>query len=181
MRQWAIQQLVVLTSAPKIFAQLRWIVNECMNEWFRRKHGPDPHSFCLQMMLLMLYRTHELVSAKIHTMAFSSCQRWAHRIVRSCRGLFHNEQKTYFCSASHSESSFSAKTQPFELNLNFLDRAEYRLQHMCKNGNISYNCWREFRNTLRARVFQMSIFKQFFKCSHFYIYYSRYPALTKKV
>jgi hypothetical protein len=49
-------------------------------------------------------------------------------------GLFHKEQKTYFyeqksyfCGASHSETSFSAKTQPFELSLNFLDRAEYRL------------------------------------------------------
>ena len=51
---------------------------------------------------------------------------------------------------------------------------------MCKNGNISCNCWRDFKNTLSARVFQMSIFKQFFKCSHFYICYSRYSALSKK-
>jgi hypothetical protein len=50
------------------------------------------------------------------------------------RDLFHKEQKTYFygqksyfCGASHSETSFSAKTQPFELSLNFLDRTEYRL------------------------------------------------------
>ncbi len=35
-----------------------------------------------------------------------------------------------FCGALHSESSFSAKAQPFELSINFLDRAEYQLQHV---------------------------------------------------
>ena len=51
---------------------------------------------------------------------------------------------------------------------------------MCINGNVSCNYWRDFKNTLNARVFQMSIFKQFFKSSHFYICYSRYSALSKK-
>ena len=35
-----------------------------------------------------------------------------------------------FFDAIYSESSFSAKTQPFELSLSFLDRAENQLQHM---------------------------------------------------
>jgi hypothetical protein len=47
---------------------------------------------------------------------------------------------------SHTESSFSAKSQPFELNLDFLNREGYQLQNLNREGYQLQHIekWQEF-------------------------------------